>query len=159
MEATVGRSIELVDVGSDAWESAEPGLPGRLVESLEGLADATTFDVRVIRWVEAADRAAIDRLARPTQDGPTDEPLVIACHSSAFAEEAGAQLVEAGWRIEALPRSASGILGLFRSPTGAIALLMGPDLLGRILEPGRGRPRELMDVVEILAMLDSRRGS
>ena len=159
MKSTGGHSIELVDVGSESWASVEPGLPGRLVESLGGLSDAPAFDVGAIRWVEAADRAAIDRLARPTEEGPMEAPLVIACHASAFAEEVGVRLVDAGWRIEALPRSASGILGLFRSPTGAAALLMGPDLLGRILEPGRGRPRELMGVVEILAMLDSRRGS
>ena len=151
--------IELVDVGSEAWVSVEPGLPGRLVESLQGLSDTATFDVGAIRWVEAADRTAIDRLARSVEDGPMGAPLVIACHASTSAREAGAQLVDAGWRIDALPRSASGILGLFRSPTGTAALLLGPDLLRRILEPGRRRPRELMDVTEILAMLEAHRGS
>lgn len=158
-ESAGGRTIQLIEAGSEAWASPEPGLPGRLVESLKGLPAEATFDVGVVRWVEAADRAAIDRLARLTEEGSMDAPLLVACHASASTQEVGAELLEAGWRIESLPRSASGVLGLFRSPAGAVALLLGPDLLRRILEPGRGRPRELMHVFEILALLDPRRAS
>lgn len=140
-----------VVLDSDGWHPVEPSLRTRLLHGIDAVALERNLTVGELRWVDAEDRDAIEGLAVATDVVGPPSTVLVACHSAASAAVVADRWRAAGWTVEPPPASSEAVLAMLRSPTGGIALLLGPELLRDTLRSGRGPHRAIAGLTEILA--------